>query len=352
MIICFEGTPGSGKSYEAVKKIIDNLRNGRTVYTNIEGMAKGYNDEQREMVKTVTGMDDYEFNKRLIHLENSQVPEYWKHVKPGALIVIDEAQNFFNARDWQTEKNKQCNAWCSTHRHHGFDVVFITQDIARLDSAVRSLMEWTYRFRKMNFFGGLTQQKYICYSYAGDGQGKQLAKPNIRTYDPMIFKCYSSYVAKDIKELGIMKHVNILKHPIFYAIPVTLIFFVYMFSKSSFAKGEIIPGAAAAKAKMEEIKARVHPKKNDEIASVVKSAPSVTAVAKVEEKISPEELKEQYVIVGMLEDGTNLHYIVIRASDAKKEERRSYLVKAMDIKKLGSVGQQITIPESLQWALH
>lgn len=38
MIIFFDGNSGSGKTYEAVKKIIDNLRRGRKVYTNIDGL--------------------------------------------------------------------------------------------------------------------------------------------------------------------------------------------------------------------------------------------------------------------------------------------------------------------------
>ena len=36
MIVGFVGTPGSGKSYDAVKKILFNLKKGRHVYTNID----------------------------------------------------------------------------------------------------------------------------------------------------------------------------------------------------------------------------------------------------------------------------------------------------------------------------
>ena len=55
MIIGFAGTPGSGKTYEAVKKITDNLQWGRVVYTNIDGMS---DPECLEMIKSYCGLSD------------------------------------------------------------------------------------------------------------------------------------------------------------------------------------------------------------------------------------------------------------------------------------------------------
>ena len=162
------------------------------------------------------------------------------HIQPGCLVVLDEIQKVFSSREWSTAKNNQFASWASTHRHNGFDVVLITQAVARIDSAVRSLLEWTYVFRKVNFFGGAVQKKYLCYAYGGeDTAGKPLAT-NTRTYNSQIFHCYKSYVAKDVKELSIMQHVNVLKHPVFFAIPVVLAFTLYMlFGQSSFASGDL-----------------------------------------------------------------------------------------------------------------
>lgn len=130
--------------------------------------------------------------------------------------------------------------WASTHRHEGYDLVFITQDIGKVDKQVRTLTEWSFCFRKVNFFGGAIQKKYLCYSYSGDDHhGKPLAK-NVRTYDPAYFPAYQSYSSSDAKEVGFMTTVNILKHPVFYAIPVVLCFCLYMFfAKSSFATGDV-----------------------------------------------------------------------------------------------------------------
>ena len=241
MIIGFAGTPGSGKTYEAVKKILDNLRMGRVVYTNIDGI---FDPECQEMIKVVCGLSDLALVRLLRPIvspdEKDPIFNFWMHIEPGCLVVLDEIHKWFSNRDWQKEENKQFGYWASTHRHNGFDVVLITQSMERVDAAVRSLLEWTYVFRKVNFFGGLVQKQYLCYSYGGDDTNGKPLKTSKRTYHSAIFHCYKSYVSKDIKELGFMQHVNVLKHPVFFAIPIMLAFTLYMiFFKSSLGTGDL-----------------------------------------------------------------------------------------------------------------
>jgi zona occludens toxin (predicted ATPase) len=251
MIIGFAGTPGSGKTYEAVQKITDNLMMGRIVYTNIDGIA---DPECLEMIKSYCGISDLALAKQLHVLESHQLEDFWMHVQPGSLVVLDEVQKVFSSREWQTAKNNAFASWASTHRHNGFDVVLITQAIERVDSAVRALLEWTYVFRKVNFFGGAVQKKYLCYSYGGEDTNGPPLKKSVRTYNPLVFRCYKSYVSKDVKELGIMQHVNVLKHPVFFAIPIVLCFTLYMlFGKSSIGTGDIF-GSKAAMAAYEQRK--------------------------------------------------------------------------------------------------
>ncbi len=237
MIIGFAGTPGSGKTYEAVKKITDNLMIGRVVYTNIDGMS---DPECLEMIKCYCGLSDLAITRLLHFLEELQVPEFWRHIEPGCLVVLDEVQKVFSSREWQSVKNNQFASWASTHRHNGFDLVLISQSMERVDSAVRSLLEWNYVYRKVNFFGGAIQKKYLCYSYGGEDTNGAPLKKEVRTYKAIIFRCYKSYVGKNVKELGIMQHVNVLKHPVFFAIPIVLFFTLYMlFAKSSLATGDV-----------------------------------------------------------------------------------------------------------------
>lgn len=235
MIIFFDGSPGSGKSYDAVRRIVDNLKTGKRVYTNIDGMDK---PECREAISLLTGLSDEQMERNLIALKNEQVPYFWNYVEPQSLIVIDEAQKYFNVREWQTDKNNEFGAWASTHRHYGFNVFLLTVNLDRVDSSVRQLAEWTYRYRKANFFGDMISNKYVLKSYVGDDvKGKPFAK-SVKSYDKKLFKCYESYSMKDIKEVGVMKHANVFNHPIFYAIPVTIVIFIILFMRSGIVSGD------------------------------------------------------------------------------------------------------------------
>jgi len=258
MIIGFTGTPGSGKSYEAVKKILDNLMLNRVVYTNIDGI---FDPECQEMIKSYCGLSDLALFRLLRPIEADQIQNFWMHVEPGALIVLDEIHKHFSNRDWQKEENKAFGFWASTHRHHGYDVVLITQNIERVDAAVRSLLEWNYVYRKVNFLGAVVKRSYLCYAYSGDDtSGKPLATDR-RSYHPSIFRCYKSYVSKDIKEMPIMKHVNVLRHPVFFAIPIVLCLTIYMvFFKSSLGTGDLF-GTNKVMASFEQHKGKSAPAK-------------------------------------------------------------------------------------------
>lgn len=275
MIICFEGTPGSGKSYEAIRKITDNLKLGRTIYTNIDGLDIQQN---RESIKSFCGLSDYELETQLIFLPHFLVNEFWKHTKKGSLILIDEVHKWFSARDWASEKNKGFAEWASTHRHEGYDVVLITQKLEKVDSHVRSLIEWTYRYKKLNMFGSLVQQKYKRASFCGeDTTGKPLDN-KLYTYDKRIFHCYKSFVSSDVKELGIMAHSNVLKHPVFYLIPISFLLFGYLFFKSDFVKKNL--GLTPAVASVTSVK--------KESKAVIVEGPMVPAVPVINDVVRSE----------------------------------------------------------------
>ena len=281
MIIGFAGTPGSGKTYEAVKKILDNLKMGRVVFTNIDGI---FDPECQETIKGVCGLSDLALVRQLRPIvspdEKDPILDFWMHVEPGSLIVLDEIHKWFSNRDWNTPVNKQFGYWASTHRHNGFDVLLITQSMDRIDSAVRSLLEWTYVYRKVNFFGSAVKRKYMCYSYGGgDTSGNPLAQ-DTRTYNALIFACYKSYVSKDIKELGVMQHVNVLNHWVFYAIPIVLCFIVYMvFFKSSIGTGDLF-GSKKAMAAAEQVKEKKNllPGKTASPDQAGTTSPSITPI--------------------------------------------------------------------------
>lgn len=237
MIICFEGTPGSGKSYEAVKKIIDNLMLGRTVYTNIDGL-----DDPlcREHIKSFSGLSDYELETRLIHLPNWQALEFYKHVSDKSLVVLDEVHKLYNNRNWQKDINTHFADWSSTHRKSGNDVILVTQNLEKVDAQVRGLVEWTYRFKKLNMLGSFFRNGYKRHSYTEDDTSGKAMDVKFYKYNSRYYPCYKSYTNDDIKELNIMEHTNLLKHPVFLILPIVLCLAIYLiFFKSSFATGDL-----------------------------------------------------------------------------------------------------------------
>lgn len=250
MIIFYEGTPGSGKTYDVVVKIVANLAKGRKVYTNIDGL-----DDQAclEMIKFKAKLDDFDIKEKLIHFTTDQSKNFWDYLEPGCMVVIDEAHKIFNARDWQTKENRKCADWCSTARHEGIEAVFVTQKIEKVDSQIRSLTEWTYRYKKINFMGSLINQSYMCFAYAGDDTTTPLSKKAGR-YNKEYFRCYKSYQSSDIKEQDIQTHANILKHPIFFMIPLALLATVYFLSQSSLASGDVLGVSKLKKAQTEKVK--------------------------------------------------------------------------------------------------
>jgi hypothetical protein len=236
VFIMHEGDPGSGKSYDSVCKIIDNLRLGRKVYTNIDGL----DDEVcRENIKCVSGLNDYDMKTRLIYLDESTCWDFWKRVDDGSLIVLDEAHKYFGSREWTTDANKQFVIWLTEHRHRGFDIVMMSMDIDRIDKQARQCAAWTYRYRKLNMFGKLLSNNYMVRAFIGDDSSGKPVQQMTRKFNKKIFGCYKSFVTKDMKELGLGRAVNALRHPVFYAIPLLLIVCVVLFFRSGFHSGDI-----------------------------------------------------------------------------------------------------------------
>lgn len=236
MINCYEGLPGSGKSYEAVLRILENLKLGRVIYTNIEGL-----DDPgcREMIKIQTGLNDFQLATQLNYISDSEITTKYKQAVQGSMIVIDECHELINARNWQSDENADFSKWAARHRKLGYDVLLLTQNIEKIDSHVRGLVHYTYCFGKANFFGRLSGGAYTRKAFLGIPKGKPIKiKPGF--YDKAVFPCYKSYSAADVKELGMQKGINILMHPIFISLPIILaLAFYLLFFKSSLGTGDL-----------------------------------------------------------------------------------------------------------------
>lgn len=268
MILCYAGTPGSCKTLEAVKRMVENIHlcakaeklyysdpvkhkkylelSRRKIYTNIRGLDQATCLEQ---IAALTGVPLHSMDpqtmgisERVNFLNSDQILRYWEHAEVNGIIFIDEVHKIISNREWQTEKNKDFNEAASTHRQDGFDIILITQDVKKVDSHTRGLIEFTYFYRKNNFFGSLIQTKYFCYTYTGDNhEGTPLSRKQC-TMDKRLYGCYQSYTHSVVKEISFQTPVNILKHPVFILIPIMMCFTIYQFCKSDWAHGHLLPG--------------------------------------------------------------------------------------------------------------
>jgi hypothetical protein len=236
MINCYEGLPGSGKSYEAVQRILENLKLGRIIYTNIEGLD---DPDCREMIKIQTGLNDFQLATQLIYVSDSDITSKYKVAVQGSMLVIDECHEIINSRNWQSTENAEFSKWAARHRKLGYDVLLLTQNIEKIDSHIRGLIQHTYTFAKANYFGRLSGGAYTRKAFLGVPKGKPI-KIRVGNYDKLVFSCYKSYSAAEVKELGMQKGINVLMHPIFISLPIIFaLAFYLLFYKSSIGTGDL-----------------------------------------------------------------------------------------------------------------
>lgn len=87
----------------------------------------------------------------LIKLSQDKVGS--KPKEGSMLLVIDECQLLFNAREWQQSGRAKWLSFFTQHRKLGYDIILIAQFDRMVDRQIRSLIEYEYIHRKMSNFG-------------------------------------------------------------------------------------------------------------------------------------------------------------------------------------------------------
>lgn len=147
MISLYSGTPGSGKSLHCARTIINWSRLGYPVIGNFTVDLRRY----KRAAYTYCPNDKMtpEF---LINYSRQRFGS--KTPKEGSiLLVIDECQLIFNAREWQQSGRAQWLSFFTQHRKLGYDIILIAQFDRMIDRQIRSLIEHEYIHRKMSNFG-------------------------------------------------------------------------------------------------------------------------------------------------------------------------------------------------------
>ena len=150
------GIPKSGKTYLAVYKIWDNFvkepkkslfskespkNKYKICYTNINEFDFSKSDKI-ELLK----VDDFKYNLSLLYdLYQAGANDTELNAKADefrlnhALIVIDEAHNFF------TKKDDILTWWLTYHAHLYQDIWLITQDLSLIDTGYKAVAEYFYK---------------------------------------------------------------------------------------------------------------------------------------------------------------------------------------------------------------
>jgi len=192
MINLITGTPGSGKTYLAIRDLVekhffwhkkDHCFYRKTeskkyeIFTNINGLKLPHKNLNEIFTDQKLTFDSF-FN-----------PEYQTklHAKyPHIIYIIDECQQFIPF----SYKNTQTILYFDTHRHFGDKIYLITQDIKKITISIQSLVEIEYRAVKSTFtiFGGF---RYNIKSSGDIFETKSCRK------DKRIFDLYTSFQGDD-----------------------------------------------------------------------------------------------------------------------------------------------------------
>lgn len=113
MITIVMGAPGKGKSTYLALMAKKALKKGIKVYSNYH------------LLGTYKVDPNFDFGN--IKLEN-------------ALIIVDEAGQEHNSRDWQ-RFSKDCYLFYSQHRHYNLDIILAVQHWERLDLTIKELVQ-------------------------------------------------------------------------------------------------------------------------------------------------------------------------------------------------------------------
>ena len=148
MIYLYSGTPGSYKSYHAVKESIWWLKHGFNVIANFPITY------DKVIKKPLKGDFSYVPTNELTvdYLIEYAVNHHKPDRKAQTLVVIDEASIKFNSREFGKHDRLDWINFFANHRHFNFDVILITQSDIMIDKQIRHLIEHEYKHRALSNF--------------------------------------------------------------------------------------------------------------------------------------------------------------------------------------------------------
>lgn len=197
-----EGTPGSGKTLYAISEfILPALKSGIPIYHNIEGLdpvklavlADVEPFVSESLIRSYVDDDGQENTTEAVRNFYSKIPH------KETLLIIDEAQNYFSARDFKEKFSSDLIPYLSRHRHYGHTVVWITQQREAVDITFRRQTQYMYRLERLENFGLKNSSRLKMY----EGWDSMLVPPFASKnffFPKQLYGVYKSYVSNKIEE--------------------------------------------------------------------------------------------------------------------------------------------------------
>lgn len=149
MIYLYSGTPGSGKSLHTARVIYQSLKVGIPVVANFEINTEKIKRKKSEFVF----VENYKLTPEYL-IDYAMRYSDGKRIKEGSLLlVIDECQLIFNAREWNVKGRSGWLSFFTQHRKFGYDVILVAQFDRMIDRQIRSLIEYEQVHRKVSNYG-------------------------------------------------------------------------------------------------------------------------------------------------------------------------------------------------------
>lgn len=154
MIDFYSGTPGSGKSLHTIKVIKDHIeKKGLPVVGNFYFKASALKNRDWGSYLYV---DNDHLTPKLLYdfsMEYQRKRRKHKFQEDEILLVIDECQLIYNARQWNKKGMKEWIAFYTQHRKLFYHVILVAQFKNMIDRQIRSVIEYEYLHRKVKNIG-------------------------------------------------------------------------------------------------------------------------------------------------------------------------------------------------------
>jgi len=195
MIVGVEGKPGAGKSYFATKTILEALKEGKKVFTNMDNICiRSYAWKVEKETKGKVTKESVLSNFRLLKTADLRLfHKIPKRELMNSTIVLDEVMLDFFVRDWQ-KTGKDLIFFFTQHRKYRCDFWYLTQAISKVDGVLREMTQYYVRMRNTEYFKLLfirLPKRFVATWFYEDNETK--VKTEILVPSNEVFKYYDSW---------------------------------------------------------------------------------------------------------------------------------------------------------------